>query len=251
MVPYPVDRPINNANAEELFNKLPPIHQQPAQQLSLGKVTILAEQMYKGKKYNQTITSTTAQAMSEWTPTTDRVTGVTDRSAWAYSMGNIAGTWFSPAQLFTLRLYAASHPCWVATSVAGKFFQDHFIQAPKKPYEKPKLTAAWLKAKAEARDLTGSQWSSAYSEDEATTLTAAEKTSLWPASTYWCAPQPALDCPDTARTCASRWQASQRRHTQVGKPHAARYARKYPTRVVRIIGHTSRDPTSCWPTPQG
>jgi hypothetical protein len=209
MVPYPVDRPINNANAEELFNKLPPVHQQPAQQLSLGKVTILAEQMFKGKKYNQAITSTTAQAMSEWTPTADRVTGVTERSAWAYSLGNIAGTWFSPAQTFTLRLYAASHPCWVPTSVAGRFFQDHFIQAPKKPHEKPKLTAAWLKAKAEARDLTGSQWSSVYSEDEATTLTAAEKTSLWPASTYWCAAQPALDCLDTAHACASLQQASQ------------------------------------------
>ena len=250
LVPYPVDRPRNNPNAEELFNKLPPIHQQPEQQLSLGKVKILAEQMLKGKRYNQSNTSTTAQAMSEWTPTADRVTGVTDRSAWAFSLGNIAGTWFSPAQMYTLRLYAASHPCWVATSIAGRFYQDHLMQAPKKPYEKPKLTATWLKAKAEAHDLTGSQWTSVYSEDESSTLTAAERTSLWPASTYWCATLPTLDCPATARACASRQLASQREHTRVSTPHTARHTRKCPTSVVRIIGHTRVILRPCWPTPR-
>ena len=120
-------------------------------------------------------------------PADDRVSGISEQSVHAYKLGCIAGTWFTPAQCFTLRNHTASHPCWVATSVAGRFFQDHFMQAFRKPNEKAKFTPAWIKAKREAHDLTGSQWTHEYSDNEASTLSNVEKASCWPSNTYWCA----------------------------------------------------------------
>jgi hypothetical protein len=202
LYPYPLNRPAGNKGAEELFNVLPLVHQRPDQQLSLNKCKILTGQLQQGRKHNPAATATTTQAMCEWVPSADRVSGITEQSAYSYSVGCIAGTWFSPAQCFTLRNHIASHPCWIATSVAGRFFQDHFMQAFRKPHEKAKFTPAWIKAKKEAYDLTGSKWTHEYSDNEASTLTNVEKASRWPSNTYWCATPTAP--PVTAQACTTK-----------------------------------------------